>query len=65
MTYWRVKLSETVAGVTMEGWIRHIPANEKREAAEKALLQHMTKNQGSRPSLVSVELEDYSKPIVI
>lgn len=63
--YWRVKLTETVGGVTMEGWIRHIWAEDKPIAAKKALLFHMKRNPGSQPRLLAVELEPYSKPIEI
>jgi len=65
LKYWRVKLTETIGLLTVEGWIRHIWAKSKEEAATKALLFHMRKNPGSRPHLQAVELEPYSHPIQI
>lgn len=67
--YFRVKLSETIgtgaAAVNLEGWIRHVWAKDKQEAAMKALMFHMRKNPGTEPRLVAVEREDYDRPLEI
>ncbi len=65
LVFYRVKLVETVALLVVEGWIRYIPAQDKQQAARKALLWHMKRNPGSRPSLAQVELEPESRPIQI
>jgi len=69
LNYYRVKLTETVGtgdtAVIIEGWVRHVWAKDRYEAASKALLFHMKRNKGSQPRLVAVELETYSRPIEI
>lgn len=63
LKYWRVKLSETIGTVTVQGWVRHIWAKDKQEAATKAIVFHMKRNPGARPLLKVVERETYDGPI--
>jgi len=67
--YYRVKLTQTIgtgaAAVIIEGWIRHIWAHDRNEAAIKAILFHLKRNPGTEPHLETIELEPYSRSIQI
>lgn len=55
--YWRVKLTETIGGQTVEGWVRFIPANSAQEAREKAVRYVQKKMPGANPSIVGADEE--------
>ena len=56
-TYWRVKCSETVGGITLEGWVRFIPAETAAGAKAKAVRFLKKKAPGSNPTAVTADQE--------